>query len=96
VLDRGVVLDISHVGRGNIDIQIIARGDTGILDRFRAATSADAGRLRGRRRSRCGRCGRGSRRSATPPRGRRRLLLGADPLLTLPARANTRDLVVRE
>jgi hypothetical protein len=96
VLDRRVVIDIWHVGRGNLDIDIIRRGDRRVFDRLGASAATDAGRFGRCRRSRGGRSRRSRSCSASPTRRWRGLLLGADPFLTLPARADASDLVVSE
>jgi len=90
-------IDVSDVRRGYVDVRIIGRCDSSLARKLRwAATTTNAGRLGGRWRGWRSSSRGGRRRPATPPRRRCGLFLRTDALLTLPARADSRDLVVGE
>jgi hypothetical protein len=96
VLDVYAVIDVD-IRRDEIDITLIARSDSGILGELRGTTTTTNARGlcgRGRWRGSGGWC----RGSGPAPTTRRRsgLLFGTDALFPLPARADTRDLVVGE
>jgi len=96
VLDGRLVIDLGDVGCRNIDIDVVGCDRRFPDDVGGTSAASDARRFRGHGSRRCGRCRRSRWRPAPAARRRRGLLLGADAFLTLPARANTRDLVIGE
>jgi hypothetical protein len=97
-LDDIDVVEVDLVRSSDLDLMLFGRRNgRGVARELGRAPPAPNSRcLGGRRRGRHGRGGSSRGGATAAPCGRRRLLFRSDPLLTLPARANSRDLVVRE
>jgi len=97
VLDLDSVIGVGELGDADLDVGIVRCGKASIARELGGpATPANPRSLGGRWRWRSGGRGCGSGGPTPAARRRRGLLFRPDALLTLPTRADARDLVVRE